>query len=484
MQLPLFGRACCWLSLLLPVAAGAQADPPNVVLIMADDLGWGELGCYGQQIIRTPHIDALARDGMRFTQFYSGNAVCAPSRCCLMTGLHPGHAFIRDNGNPTGLEDLKRQYGWEFPGQQPIPAETVTLAKLFRNAGYATGAMGKWGLGHCGTTGDVNNQGFDLFYGYHCQVHAHNHFPKFLWRNHTQELLPGNTAQLSGPVYSQDRFIEEAIAFVDANRAKPFFLYLPFTVPHLSIQVPQSSTDEYTSSILEDPYKHTAYLQHPTPRAAYAAMLTHMDRGIGELLARLDELKLSDNTIVLFTSDNGPTYDRLGGSDSAFFQSAGDLRGLKGSLYEGGIRVPLIVRWPNHVAAGKVVDWAGAFWDLMPTLCELTATEFPSNIDGRSFAPLLLGKPQAEHEFLYWESPGYGSQQAVRVGGWKAVRQQMAPKSRKEQPITTELYDLRNDESEKIDVAAANPEKVTALEAILAAQHVRSDLFRLPGVDQ
>ena len=334
------------------------------------------------------------------------------------------------------------------------------------------------------TTGDVNAQGFDLFYGYHCQSLTHNHYPKFLWRNQTKEVLPGNDATLTGSIYSQDRFIEEGLAFIESNKSKPFFLYLPFTVPHLSIQVPQSAADGYSQTIPEVDYKHTAYLQHPTPRAAYAAMLTHMDRGIGQILSKLDELNLSHNTIVIFTSDNGPTYNRLGGSDSEFFHSAGDLRGLKGSLYEGGIRVPLLVRWPNHIAAGETTNWTGAFWDFLPTLCDMIGTEIPLDIDGISFAPLLTGKPQHEREFLYWESAGYGSQQAVRSGHWKAIRQQMsANKSRKQQPITTELYNLQSDESERFNVASANADILQKLEQIMTAQHVRSELFRLPGVD-
>lgn len=469
------------------LAAGDQSSParPNIVLIVADDLGWGELGCYGQPVIRTPNIDSIAREGMKFTQFYSGNAVCAPSRCCLMTGLHPGHAVIRDNGNPTGMEDLKAKMGWEFPGQIPIPSNTVTLPKLLRSAGYKTGAMGKWGLGHCGTTGDANAQGLDLFYGYYCQVHAHNHYPRFLWRNHQKEELAGNDGKsLQGKIYSQDKFIEEALKFIESSREQPFFLYLPFIVPHLSIQVPQASTDEYVGKIEEAEYKHTAYLKHPTPRAAYAGMVTHMDRGIGEVLKKLDELKLSDNTVVLFTSDNGPTYDRLGGSDSEFFQSAGKLRGLKGSLYEGGIRVPLVVRWPGHLKANSTSAWAGAFWDIMPTLLEIAGVKTDEKLDGISFAPLLNGQEQREHDFLYWESPGYGSQQAVRSGNWKAVRQQMAPKARKHEPITTELYDLSKDESESKNVAAEYPDVLKRLEAVMTTEHSPSNLFRLPGVDQ
>ncbi len=272
---------------------------------MADDLGWGELGCYGQKIIRTPNIDSLARDGMRFTQFYSGNAVCAPSRCCLMTGLHPGHAYIRDNGNPTNLEELKAKYAWEFPGQHPIPANTPTFTRQFKQAGYAVGAMGKWGLGQVGNTGDPARHGFDLFFGYYCQTHAHNHYPKFLWRNDKKEIQPGNDATLSGQTYSQDRFVEEAVAFIRGHRDQPFLLYLPFIVPHLSIQAPDAAVAPYRAQIAEEDYKHTSYLKHPTPRAAYAGMVTHMDAGIGKILECLKELKLDENTIVVFTSDNG-----------------------------------------------------------------------------------------------------------------------------------------------------------------------------------
>ncbi len=464
--------------------AQAADRKPNIVFIMADDLGWGELGCYGQKIIQTPNIDGLARDGMRFTQFYSGNAVCAPSRCALMTGLHPGHAYIRDNGNPKGMDDLKAKYGWEFPGQHPIPLDTATMTKSFHDAGYATGAMGKWGLGHVGTSGDPAKHGFDLFYGYYCQVHAHNHYPKFLWRNQTKETLPGNDATLNGQSYSQDRFVEEAKQFITQHQSQPFFLYLPFIVPHLSIQAPEASVSQYAGKIPEEEYKHTAYLKHPTPRAAYAAMVTHMDKGIGEILQTLDQLKLAENTIVVFTSDNGATYDRLGGTDSAFFRSAGDLKGLKGSLYEGGIRVPMIVRWPGRIAKDQTTDWAGAHWDFYSTMTELAGITGPAKTDGVSFAPLLLGRSQPEHPFLYWESPGYGSQQVVRRGSWKAVRQQMAMAKRKKQPITTELYDLAKDPNEQHNVAAEHPQLLAELEAIMKREHVPSELFPLPGIDK
>ncbi len=463
--------------------AHAQSRRPNVIFIMADDLGWGELGCYGQKIIRTPNIDALSRQGMRFTQFYSGNAVCAPSRCCLMTGMHPGHAYIRDNGNPKDLEELKAKYDWVYPGQHPIPEDTVTLSGLFKKAGYATGAMGKWGLGNVGTTGDPARHGFDLFYGYYCQAHAHNHYPKFVWRNQQKEFLTGNNDELNGQVYTQDRFVEEAVAFLQQHKSEPFFLYLPFIVPHLSIQAPESAVAEYRNQIPEEEYKHTAYLKHPTPRAGYAGMVSHMDAGIGIILAKLKELGLEDDTIVVFTSDNGATYDRLGGTDSEYFHSAGSLRGLKGSLYEGGIRVPMIVRWPNRIQAGTETDWVGAHWDFLPTLCELTGLDAPKNIDGLSFAPLLRGQSQTPHEFMYWESPGYGSQQVARMKNWKAVRQQMGPAKRKRQPIKTELYDLGSDPNETTDVAAQHPDIVRQLETLMQQQHIPSKLFPLPGID-
>ncbi|MEZ5304412.1 MAG: arylsulfatase [Verrucomicrobiales bacterium] len=325
-----------------PDSAGAAdaGRPPNIVFILADDLGYAELGCYGQKIIKTPHIDQIAAEGIRFTDFYSGQAVCAPSRCVLMTGKHTGHAYIRDNGDPGG--EIAKKH--PFPGQNPIPESEVTIAELLKAKGYATGAMGKWGLGHFGTTGDPNKQGFDLFFGFNCQRHAHNHYPKFLWRNDEMVKYPGNSRELKGETYSQDEFIREAKGFIRANAEKPFFLYLPFAVPHLSIQVPDEDVEEYRNLIEEAPYKHTAYLEHPFPRAAYAAMVSHMDRGVGEIMALLKDLGLDENTVVLFSSDNGPTYDRLGGSDSDYFQSAGVFRGLKGSLYEGGIRVPLVAR--------------------------------------------------------------------------------------------------------------------------------------------
>lgn len=473
----------CAINCLLACTAAAS-QPPNIVLIVADDLGYNELGCYGQKWIKTPTLDRMAAEGIRFTQFYSGNAVCAPSRCCLMTGKHPGHAYIRNNGAPPKMDDLKEKYGWEFPGQNPIPDSEVTIAEMLKQRGYATGAMGKWGLGHFGTTGDPNRQGFDLFYGFNCQVHAHNHYPRFLWRNDTKEILPGNDRTMNGETYSQEKFTEVAMEFIRQNRKGPFFLYLPFAIPHLSIQAPDSSVAPYKETIPEQDYVHRGYLQHPTPRAGYAAMVSHMDRDIGKIMTLLNELDLDENTLVLFSSDNGPTYDRLGGSDSTFFESAGAMRGLKGSLYEGGIRVPLIARWPKHIPPGQVSSHIAAFWDVMPTVAEVTGTKSPEAIDGVSFAPTLLGETQRQKtpEYLYWEFPAYGGQQAVRSGRWKAIRQNMLGKNAV-RPPRTELYDLESDLSESKDVAAEHPDVVAKLESMMRAAHAPSDRFPFAPID-
>jgi arylsulfatase len=465
-------------------AAASEKQPPNIVFIIADDLGYKELGCYGQKYIKTPNIDRLATDGIRFTQFYAGNAVCAPSRCNLLTGKHPGHAYVRNNGKPTYVQQMKEKEGWEYPGQHPIPDEEVTIAEMLKQKNYATGAMGKWGLGHFGTSGDPNKQGFDLFYGFNCQVHAHNHYPRFLWRNHTKETLPGNDRTLNGETYSQDKFVEVGMDFIRENKDRPFFLYLPFAVPHLAIQAPEESVAEYRGKIPEADYKHRGYIKRPDPRAGYAAMITHMDKGVGQIMELLKELKLDDNTVVFFTSDNGPTYDRLGGSDSVFFESAGPWRGFKGSLYEGGIRVPLVVRWPGHISPGEVTDHLSAFWDVMPTIAQLTGTKAPADIDGISFVPTLLGEPQEQkqHEYLYWEFPAYTGQQAVHMGDWKGVRQNLLRKKNPQMKI--ELYNLKNDPGEQHDVADQHPEIVARIKSIMKTGRTPSKMFPFPALDQ
>ena len=458
---------------------------PNIIFIFADDLGFNEVGCYGQEIIKTPSIDRIAKEGIRFTQFYAGQAVCAPSRCVLMTGKHTGHSFIRNNGDPKHLQYLKPKFGWEFPGQNPIPDEELTIAEILKTEGYATAAAGKWGLGHFGTTGDPNKQGFDLFYGFNCQRHAHNHYPKFLWRNSKKEDQPGNDRTLEGETYSQDQFIKVGKEFIRENKEGPFFLYLPFAVPHLSIQVPDASVQPYRDSVEESEYQHKGYLQHPFPRAGYAGMVTHMDRGIGEILDLLDELKIADNTLVIFTSDNGPTYNRLGGSDSDFFNSSGPLRGRKGSLYDGGIRVPLVAKWPGKIKPGTVSDHLSALWDVLPTICDVLHAPTPSDIDGISFAPTLMGNKtkQQNHDYLYWEFASYGGQQAIRNQRWKGIRQNMMKKNNPD-PLKIELYDLKSDIGETTDVAAKHPQIVEKLASQMKAARVSSTLFKFKVLDR
>ena len=457
---------------------------PNIIYILADDLGYGELGCYGQDKIKTPNIDKIAAEGIRFTQHYSGSTVCAPSRCCLLTGKHTGHSYIRDNDELPERGDV-----WNDPdleGQRPLLPNTETIGTMLQRAGYTTGAIGKWGLGGPGSTGDPNKQGFDLFYGYLCQRVAHNYYPTHLWRNDEKHILEENEyfrpskklpedkdpfdkesyAPYSGKQYSMDYMAEEALNFIEKNQNNPFFLYLPFPVPHVSLQVPEDSLQEYEGAFPETPYKgEKGYVPHIAPKAAYAAMITRMDREIGKILALLKKLGLEKNTIVIFTSDNGPTY--AGGVDAEFFESAGPLRGLKGSLYEGGIRVPMIARWPGKIQPGTTTDHISAFWDVMPTLAEITNTAVPQNIDGVSFLPTLLGKnDQQEHEYLYWEHHSGGGKQAVRMNEWKALRLQV--KGNPDAPI--QLYNLTTDIAESEDVSQAHPEIVQKIDTIMKSR--------------
>ena len=456
------------IAVLLLTSLVAQAAPrPNVILIMADDLGCFELGCYGQKKIRTPHLDKLAKSGVQFNRFYSGNAVCAPSRCCLMTGKHPGHAAVRDN------REQKPE------GQFPLPASEITLTELLKKQGYATALMGKWGLGPFGSSGDPMKRGFDLFYGYNCQRHAHSHYPTYLYRNSERFELPGNNG-LTGTQYTHDLFEKEALQFIQDQKEKPFLLYLPFIVPHVAVQVPEDSLNEYRGKLGDDPAYDgkKGYRVHPAPHAAYAAMVTRLDRTVGRIVEQLQKLKLDENTIIFFTSDNGPTHN-VGGADSTFFESAGKLRGLKGSLYEGGIRVPMLVSWPGTIKPNQTCEKPFALWDLLPTICDVTGTPTPIGIDGISLAKGLNGDAAfPDHELLYWEFPGYGGQQAIQVGEWKAMRQGLGKKS-----IKTELYHLKSDESESKDVAATNPEVVNKLEELMRREHTSSKEFPLQSID-
>lgn len=461
-------------------ARSNAARKPNIIFILADDLGWGDLGSYGNTKIRTPYLDRMAKEGMRFTQFYSGSPVCAPSRCVLLTGKHGGHAFIRDNRE------------WRPEGQYPIPAGEVTLAELLKAQGYATGAFGKWGLGYPGSEGDPNRQGFDLFYGYNCQREAHNFYPAHLWRNDKKIVLEGNNRGLSGKHYSHDLIEAEALQFIRDNRDKPFFLYAPFTIPHLALQVPEDSLAEYVGKWDDPPYDgKSGYLPHPTPRAAYAAMVTRLDRSVGRLLALLKELKLDEDTLVIFSSDNGGAFGavdretfefkpgRAGGTDYVFFGSTGKFRAFKGSVYEGGIRVPFIARWPGKIKAGMVNELPAAFYDVLPTLGEVAGAQPPQNLDGMSILPALLGKgKQRKHEFLFWDFNGYGGQQAVRLGDWKGVRRNLHRGHTK-----IELYHLADDVGETKDLAAQRPDLVKRIEQIMAEQHMPSALFPLKALD-
>jgi len=446
-----------------------QVNKPNIIFILADDLGYNELGCYGQEIIRTPHIDQLAAEGMRFTQHYSGSPVCAPSRSVVMTGLHTGHTFTRDN------REIKPE------GQAPIPDSALTIAEVLKDEGYVTGAMGKWGLGFPGSEGDPNNQGFDLFYGYNCQRHAHNHYPIYIWRNDEKIMLEGNNRTLHGEQYTQDLFTREALNFIESNKDTSFFLFLPFIIPHVSIQVPEESLEEYKDIIPETPYDHHPYyLEHPYPHAGYAAMVTHMDKAVGWIMYRLQELGLDENTLVIFASDNGPTYARVGGADSEFFNSAGPFRGLKGSVYEGGIRVPMIARWPGKIAANTTSDHLSYFPDYFATFSDLAGVEKEFNIDGISMTPVLFGaEDQPKHEFLYWEFPAYGGQQAIRYDKWKGVRQGLF----KEPSAPLELYDISTDIAESEDLAGQYPEIVQMLDSLMKASHIPSELFPFEALD-
>jgi len=448
--------------------AKENAGPPNIILILADDLGYNELGCYGQEIIQTPHIDRLAAEGMRFTQHYAGSPVCAPSRSVLMTGLHTGHTFIRDN------REVKPE------GQAPIPDSALTIAEVLKENGYVTAAIGKWGLGFPGSEGDPNKQGFDLFFGYNCQRHAHNHYPRYLWRNDEKVMLEGNDRTLSGEQYSQDLFTREALNFITANRDTSFFLYLPFIIPHVSIQVPEESLEKYKDSIPETPYKHHPYyLEHPYPHAGYAAMVTRMDEAVGWIMHRLQQEGIDGNTLVIFASDNGPTYARVGGADSEFFNSAGPFRGFKGSVYEGGIRVPFIARWPGKITADTISDHLSYFPDLFPTFAEVAGVEDEYEVDGISLLPVLLGENTTQHEYLYWEFPAYGGQQAIRYGKWKGVRKTLF----KDPDAAIELYDLETDIAESNDLATDQPEIVQLLDSLMKTAHISSEMFPFEALD-
>ncbi|MBX9582488.1 MAG: arylsulfatase [Gemmataceae bacterium] len=441
------------------LASSAAADPPrrpNVVLILADDLGYGDLGSYGQTKIKTPHLDRLAADGVRFTQAYAGSTVCAPSRCALITGLHTGHGRVRGNGG-----DPK--------GNAPLRPDDPSVAELLKKAGYATALVGKWGLGEEGSTGVPNRKGFGHFFGYLNQVHAHNYYPDFLWRDGEKVSLPNRPSKVAGvaekPVaYAPDVLLDDALRFVEANKARPFFLYFATIAPHANNERFKAAGDG--NEVPSDaPYTAEDW---PQPEKNKAAMITRLDADVGKLLAKLNNSSLERDTVVLFSSDNGPHKE--GGNDPAFFRSAGPFRGYKRSLADGGIRVPFVVRWPGVVKPGSVSDHVGAFWDFLPTACDIAGVETPPGRDGVSLLPTLTGKgAQKGHEFLYWEFHEGGSAQAVRHGRWKAIR------SAPGRPL--ELYDVAADPGEAADVAKDHPDIVRRIEAYLATARTDSKEF-------
>ena len=479
------------LALLLTATAAHAApaqDRPNIILMMADDLGYGELGSYGQTKIRTPHLDQLAAEGMRFTRFYSGAPVCAPARCVLLTGRHLANAEIRGN------REVKPE------GQWPISASTVTLPEMLKPRGYVSGAMGKWGLGPVGSSGDPNDQGFDLFYGYNCQREAHTYYPGHLWHNKEKDLLdndsipgharlkdvPASYDRFYGNDYAPDKMMVAAEGFLREQGARykqsgePFFLYLPFVEPHLAMQPPQEWVDQYPKEWDEEPYLGTrGYTPHPRPRAGYAAMISDLDHHVGNVMAVLKEMGLDDNTLVIFTSDNGPTHD-VGGVDTNFFDSAGGLRGRKGSVFEGGLRVPMIARWSGKIEAGSTSSHVSAFQDVMPTLAEASGAKAPAGHDGISFLPTLLQQSkQRIHQYLTWEFSGYRGQKAVLMGRWKAVQQRIHQGN-----THIMLFDLESDPAESTDVSADHPDVIAKVKDIFRNDRVRNQTFAMHLYDQ
>ncbi|TWU07553.1 arylsulfatase [Stieleria varia] len=495
-----FSTRCFYVALVLSVLLlGSAPKPlhaqsaarPNVVFILADDLGYREMGAFGQELIKTPNLDRLAAEGMRLTQHYSGNAVCAPSRCVLMTGKHPGHAFVRNN------RESKPE------GQHPIPDSEITLAELMKRAGYATGAFGKWGLGGPATDGRPLNQGVDRFFGYNCQRHAHSYYPSYLWDNEQRIALsndpeiPGHGSlakdadpndprsydEFKGTDYAPDRINAQVLQFIRDHKSEPFFLYYPTVIPHVALHVPDEELQPYRDLGWNDPPftrdDGYGYTPHFTPRAAYAAMITRLDRYVGNVLNELDKQGLTENTLVVFSSDNGTTHlDKE--VDYLFFKSVGELRGLKGSLYEGGVRVPTLAKWPGRIAAGSASDRVSGFEDWMPTLMEVVdpKADLPEGIDGISLLPTLLGQQQPERPYLYREFSGYGGQQSLRMGDWKAVRQNMTRGN-----LTVELYNIAEDISESKDVASEHPDLVAKMTKMMSEVRTPSDDFPLIPLD-
>lgn len=497
--------------LLLSLAACNTADKssvpttPNIIYILADDLGYGELGAYGQALIETPNLDELAKNGMRFTQHYSGAPVCAPARCILMTGQHAGHAYVRGNDE---WRDRGKVWDYEamfedpfLEGQRPLPDSLVTVAEILQQAGYRTGAVGKWGLGAPTTEGVPNKQGFDFFYGYNCQRQAHTLYPMHLWRNEERDLLENkmvaphrNLAEGADTLdaasyadftlneYAPTLMHEEALQFLDTIGDQPFFLYYASPLPHVPLQAPQKWIEYYREKLgPEPPYTGKSYFPTQYPRATYAAMISYLDEQVGDLIETLIEQGKYENTLVIFSSDNGPTY--TGGADTPYFDSAKPFKTTygwgKGFVHEGGIRVPMIAAWPGKIEAGTTTDHISSFYDVLPTLCELIGQQIPQNTDGISFLPTLMQEEQTAHQFLYWEFPAYQGQQAVRLGKWKGIRKGIL----KDQ-LDIALYDLEADPQETTNLADSFPDIVNQISAIFTKEHIPATIerFKMPAL--
>lgn len=443
---------------------------PNIIYILADDLGYGDLSCYGQEKFKTPNIDKLASQGMLFSQHYSGSTVCAPSRSALLTGMHTGHTVVRGN------KEIQPE------GQYPISDDTYTLAEAMKKSGYVTGAFGKWGLGFPGSEGDPINQGFDEFYGYNCQRLGHHYYPDHLWSNKDSIVLEGNLGLLK-EAYAPSLIHDKTLQFIEQNKSKPFFLYVASIIPHAELAAPEALIKKYRNKFLPEKvykgvddgsdYRKGPYGSQNESHAAFAAMVDLLDQQVGEIMSKVEELGIAENTIIIFTSDNGPHEE--GGADPDYFDSNGLLKGKKRDLYEGGIRVPMIAKWQGKIEAGSKTDHISAFWDVFPTLSDVTGVEIPKNIDGISFLPELLGNnsEQKKHDYLYWEFHEKGGRQAIRMGDWKAVKYNVLKTPNK--PM--ELYNLANDLGEENNVTMQFPEVVKQIEALFQEARTPSDVF-------
>jgi len=458
---------------------------PNIIYIYADDLGYGELGCYGQQKIKTPNLDRMAAEGIKFTQHYTSTPVCAPARAMLMTGKHGGHSYIRGNHELGGFADSVER------GQMPLAAKEFTVAELLKKKGYATALIGKWGLGMNATVGSPNQQGFDYYYGYLDQKQAHNFYPTHLWENEKWDTLnqafinvhkkldstkatDADFEYYKGKDYAPALMTEKALQFIDKNKSNPFFLYLPYTIPHASLQAPDDWVKQYIGQFNERPYYgQQGYASAKYPLSTYAAMITYLDAQVGVIMEKIKQLGLDGETIIMFSSDNGATFN--GGVNAKFFNSVAGLRGLKMDLYEGGIRMPFIARWPGKIKAGSVSNLISAQYDFFATAADLIKQKI-KNTDGISFLPELLGKKQKAHPYLYFEYPEKGGQVAIRMGNWKAVRSNL----KKNPTAPWELYNLETDRSETTDVASQNPQLLKQFDEIVRKEHQPS---HLPGWD-